>query len=102
MSKILLQSGYYFYGYIGEKSTFVLKGDILHVGDIVEVSIGSTKSEHFVVRNQQQGFFIYGIAGDCNQKSGRIANWKVKIIKRFFELDGSEIHDNMKIIDKVE
>jgi hypothetical protein len=81
------------YGTVGEESPFKdSDGAKLYVGDTVEKFYnGRSYSKDFVVKTNDYGFFVMGIQGDCNNSTGKIKGWTVKLVEK---------HDSLKAGDK--
>lgn len=73
-------------GRIGDKTPYKLEtGRRLIVGDIVKIS--REDEEHsgcLVAHDRVNGYFIMGIAGDCNDSIGEIAGWDVTLESGFY------------------
>lgn len=72
-------------GKIGEKTPYRLEsGRNLFVGDIVKISReGDEHSGCLVAHDSVDGYFIMGIALDCNDTTGEIAGWNVTLESAF-------------------
>lgn len=73
-------------GKIGDKTPYKLdNGRNLIVGDIVKISReGEEYSGCLVVHDRVDGYFIMGIAHDCNDRIGEIAGWNVTLESGFY------------------
>ncbi|MFW5891237.1 MAG: hypothetical protein ACOCUI_03365 [bacterium] len=100
MSKILVSENGKYYGDIGKITPFKINGQHLHVGDVVELFYNIySYGKSFICWDEESGYFIWGIAGCCDNKSGKIINgWKIKIIKKYYDVNSLEKYDGKKII----
>lgn len=89
------------YGVIGtETSIKDVNGNKLHVGDLVDLYKGEEfrRSNKSIVSSDPYGFYVMGIAGCCEHDGQIIDNWRVKLLKKYydvedgFESDGDVIH----------
>ncbi len=70
---------------------------LLNIGDIVKISSSKDKwTEHFVVENDNKEQFINGIALSY-KRNGEILGWDVEIVKKYYDLNGTEVRDNIYI-----
>lgn len=72
-------------GKIGEKTPYKLEnGRNLVVGDVVKISReGVEYGGCLVAHDRVDGYFIMGIALDCNDRTGEIAGWNVSLESAF-------------------
>lgn len=72
-------------GRVGDKTPYKLEnGRNLFVGDVVSIKydyIG--KKDCLVVYDEEDGYYIMGIASSCNSKTGEIKNFTVSLEKSF-------------------
>lgn len=68
-------------GKIGDKTPYKLEnGRNLFVGDIVKISReGKEYCGCLVVHDMTDGYYIMGIAADCNDRKGEITRWNVTL-----------------------
>lgn len=73
-------------GKIGDKTPYKLEnGRILVVGDIVKISReGKECGGCLVVHDSTDGYYIMGIAADCNDRKGEIKHWNVTLESGFY------------------
>jgi hypothetical protein len=73
-------------GKIGDKSPYKLEnGRNLTVGDIVKISReGEEHSGCIVVHDIADGYFVMGIALNCNDRIGEISDWNVTLESGFY------------------
>lgn len=73
-------------GKIGDKTPYSLdNGRRLIVGDIVKISReGEEYSGCLVAHDSVDGYFIMGIALNCNDRTGKIAGWNVTLESDFY------------------
>ena len=75
-------------------------GVLLNVGDIVKINFLKSEqakwTEHFVVENDNKKQFINGISLSC-KKNGEIVGWDVELVKKYYDLKGTEVLDNIYI-----
>lgn len=73
-------------GRIGDKTPYKIEnGRNLCVGDIVKISReGVEHAGCLVVHDKDAGYFIMGIAADCNDTKGEIKNWNVTFESGFY------------------
>lgn len=72
-------------GKIGDKTPYKLEnGRNLVVGDIVKISReGEEHGGCLVVHDRTDGYYIMGIAGDCNDRKCEIKRWNVTVESDF-------------------
>lgn len=72
-------------GRIGDKTPYKIEnGRNLFVGDIVKISReGEEYAGCIVAHDREDGYFIMGIATDCNSKTGEIKDFTVSFEKSF-------------------
>lgn len=72
-------------GRVGDKTPYKLEnGRNLFVGDVVSIKndyLG--KKDCLVVHDEDDGYYIMGIASDCNSKTGEIKNFTVSLKRSF-------------------
>lgn len=73
-------------GKIGDKTPYKLdNGRNLVVGDIVKISReGEEHGGCLVVHDRTEGYYIMGIAGDCNDRKCEITRWNVTLESGFY------------------
>lgn len=73
-------------GKIGDKTPYKLEnGRNLVVGDIVKISReGEEHGGCLVVHDRVDGYYIMGIAGDCNDRKCEIKRWNVTLESGFY------------------
>ena len=73
-------------GKIGDKTPYKLEnGCNLFVGDIVKISReGEEYRGCLVVHDKDDGYYIMGIAADCNDRKGEIKRWNVTLESGFY------------------
>lgn len=73
-------------GRIGDKTPYKIEnGRNLFVGDIVKISHGGKEyGGCLVVHDTTDGYYIMGIAADCNDRKCEIKHWKVTLESGFF------------------
>lgn len=73
-------------GRIGDKTPYKLEnGRNLFVGDIVKISReGDEHSGCLVVHDTTDGYYIMGIAADCNDRKCEIKHWNVTLENDFY------------------
>lgn len=94
-------------GRIGDKTPYKIEnGRNLFVGDLVKIS--REEEGHggcLVVHDKDDGYFIMGIASDCNSKTGEIKNFAVSLEKSFSPIkngdtfDTAFIHNGIEVVD---
>lgn len=72
-------------GRVGDKTPYKLEnGRNLFVGDVVSVKNGyMEKKDCLVVHDEDDGYYVMGIASYCNSKTGEIKNFAVSLEKSF-------------------
>lgn len=72
-------------GKVGDKTPYKLgNGRNLFVGDIVSIKKGDMEEKNcLVAHDEDDGYYITGIASDCNSKTGEIKNFTVSLEKSF-------------------
>ena len=75
-------------GRIGDKTPYKLEnGRNLFVGDIVKISReGDEHSGCLVVHDTTDGYYIMGIASNCNDRKCEIKHWNVTLESGFYNL----------------
>lgn len=75
-------------GKIGDKTPYKLEnGRNLFVGDIVKISReGKEFGGCLVVHDKDSGYYIMGIASQCNDRKCEIKNWNVTLESCFYNL----------------
>lgn len=73
-------------GRIGDKTPYKIEnGRNLFVGDIVKISReGEEHAGCLVVHDKDDGYFIMGIAADCNDRKCEIKHWNVTLESGFY------------------
>lgn len=82
-------------GKIGDKTPYKLEnGRNLFVGDIVKISReGEEHAGCIVVHDRADGYFIMGIASDCNDRIGEINHWNVTLERGFYNCLKGDIYN---------
>lgn len=79
-------------GRVGDKTPYKLEnGRNLFVGDVVYVKndyLG--KKDCLVVHDEDDGYYVMGIASDCNSKTGEIKNFAVSLEKSFSSIKNGD------------
>lgn len=72
-------------GKVGDKTPYKLEnGRNLFVGDVVSIKNDYMKAKGcLVVHDEDDGYYIMGIASDCNSKTGKIKDFTVSLEKSF-------------------
>lgn len=72
-------------GRVGDKTPYKLKnGRNLFVGDVVSIENDNIKEKGcLVVHDEDDGYYVMGIASDCNSKTGEIKNFTVSLERSF-------------------
>lgn len=79
-------------GRIGDKTPYKIEnGRRLIVGDIVKISREGTEyGGCLVVHDITDGYYIMGIASDCNSKTGEIKNFTVSLENSFSDIKNGD------------
>lgn len=94
-------------GRIGDKTPYKIEnGRNLFVGDIVKISReGMEYGGCLVVHDITDGYYIMGIASDCNSKTGEIKNFTVSLEKSFYDIKNGDTFasawypDGIEVVD---
>lgn len=94
-------------GRIGDKTPYKIEnGRNLFVGDIVKISReGMEYGGCLVVHDITDGYYIMGIASDCNSKTGEIKNFTVSLEKSFSDIKNGDTFasawypDGIEVVD---
>lgn len=94
-------------GKIGDKTPYKLEnGRNLFVGDIVKISReGKEYGGCLVVHDKEDGYYIMGIAADCNDRKCEIKHWNVTLESGFYNrLKGDTytacfLSDGIEVVD---
>lgn len=72
-------------GRVGDKTPYKLEnGRNLFVGDVVSIENDyMEKKDCLVVHDEEDGYYVMGIASDCNSKTGEIKDFTVSLEKSF-------------------
>lgn len=79
-------------GKIGDKTPYKLEnGRNLFVGDVVSIKNGYLeKKDCLVVYDEDDGYYVMGIASFCNSKTGEIKNFAVSLEKSFSSIKNGD------------
>ena len=79
-------------GKVGDKTPYRLKsGRNLFVGDVVSIKNGDIEEKDcLVVHDEYDGYYVMGIAADCNSKTGEIKNFTVSLEKSFSVIENGD------------
>lgn len=79
-------------GRIGDKTPYKLKnGRNLFVGDVVSIKNDYMEEKGcLVVHDEDDGYYVMGIASDCNSKTGKIKNFTVSLEKSFSDIKNGD------------
>lgn len=91
-------------GKIGDKTPYKLEnGRNLFVGDLVKISReGEEHGGCLVVHDKDDGYFIMGIAADCNDRKCEIKRWNVTLESGFYNRLKGDTYTNGYLIDGIE
>lgn len=91
-------------GKIGVKTPYKLdNGRNLVVGDTVKISReGKEYGGCLVVHDSTDGYYIMGIASDCNSKTGEIKNFTVSLEKSFSDIKNGDTFASVWYPDGIE
>lgn len=79
-------------GKVGVKTPYKLEnGRNLFVGDVVSIKNEYMEEKDcLVVYDEDDGYYVMGISGDCNSKTGEIKNFTVSLEKSFSEIKNGD------------
>lgn len=79
-------------GKVGDKTPYRLKsGRNLFVGDVVSIKNNDMEGKScLVVHDEDDGYYVMGIAHDCNSKTGEIKNFTVSLEKSFSVINNGD------------
>lgn len=79
-------------GKVGVKTPYKLEnGRNLFVGDVVSIKNDYLeKKDCLVVHDEDDGYYVMGIASDCNSKTGEIKNFAVSLEKSFSSIKNGD------------
>lgn len=79
-------------GKVGDKTPYRLKsGRNLFVGDVVSIKHDDMEGKDcLVVHDEDDGYYVMGIAQDCNSKTGEIKNFTVSLEKSFSVINNGD------------
>lgn len=79
-------------GKVGDKTPYRLKsGRNLFVGDVVTIKNDKMEEKDcLVVHDEDDGYYVMGIASDCNSKTGEIKNFTVSLEKSFSVINNGD------------
>lgn len=94
-------------GKVGVKTPYKLEnGRNLFVGDVVSIKNGYVdEKECLVVYDEDDGYYVMGIASNCNSKTGKIKNFAVSLEKSFSSIKNGDTfatacsHDGIEVVD---
>lgn len=79
-------------GRVGDKTPYKLEnGRNLFVGDVVSIKNDYMEEKDcLVVYDEDDGYYVMGIASDCNSKTGEIKNFAVSLEKSFSSIKNGD------------
>lgn len=79
-------------GRVGDKTPYKLEnGRNLFVGDVVSIKNDDSEEKGcLVVHDEEDGYYIMGIASYCNSKTGEIKNFTVSLEKSFYGIKNGD------------
>ena len=79
-------------GKVGDKTPYRLKsGRNLFVGDVVSIKNDDLEEKKcLVVHDEDDGYYVMGIASACNPKTGEIKNFTVSLEKSFSVIENGD------------
>lgn len=79
-------------GKVGDKTPYRLKsGRNLFVGDVVSIKNDDMEEKKcLVVHDEDDGYYVMGIASACNSKTGEIKNFTVSLEKSFSVIENGD------------
>ena len=87
-----------FYGYVGEETAMKDEdGNVLCVGDVVEIKSYGYKTTQIVVHPYCDYPFIMGIYGSCKENGYINCDWSVKLITSYKELKSGDTVFTFKV-----
>lgn len=91
-------------GRVGDKTPYKLEnGRNLFVGDVVSVKNDYMEEKGcLVVYDEDDGYFVMGIASDCNSKTGEIKNFTVSLEKSFSDIKNGDTFETVLRPDGIE
>lgn len=92
---LYLRWGYYnktSLGRVGDKTPYKLEnGRNLFVGDVVSIkNVNMEEKGCLVVHDEDDGYYVMGIASVCNSKTGEIKNFTVSLEKSFSDIKNGD------------
>lgn len=91
-------------GKVGVKTPYKLEnGRNLFVGDVVSIKNEYMEAKDcFVVYDEDDGYYVMGIASDCNSKTGEIKNFAVSLEKSFSSIKNGDTFATASSPDGIE
>lgn len=91
-------------GRIGDKTPYKLEnGRNLFVGDVVKISReGKEHGGCLVVHDKEDGYYIMGIAADCNDRKCKIKRWNVTLESGFDNRLKGDTYTSGFLFDSIE
>lgn len=90
------------YGTFGESTPFKDDwGNVLHVGDLVQI-VNRRINRISIVCKDKGEFFIMGVAAWCDQRTGKIENVGIEIIKKHHDVTLEDKPDPIYDLEIVE
>lgn len=91
-------------GRVGDKTTYKLEnGRNLFVGDVVSIKdVDMEEKGCIVVYDEEDGYYVMGIASDCNSKTGEIKNFTVSLEKSFSDIKNGDTFETCLYSDGIE
>lgn len=93
-------------GRVGDKTPYKLEnGRNLFVGDVVSIKNDYLEKDCLVVHDEEDGYYVMGIAPDCNYKTGEIKNFAVSLEKSFSSIKNGDtfsaacISNGIEVVD---
>lgn len=94
-------------GRVGDKTPYKLEnGRNLFVGDVVSIKNDYIeKKDCLVVYDEDDGYYVMGIASGCNSKTGEIKNFTVSLEKSFSDIKNGDTFatawypDGIEVVD---
>jgi hypothetical protein len=99
MKKVISMNRQCDYGVVGEKTPFRdCDGKELHTGDVVSTRSpkGTDFGNAFIVKYENV-YFAMGLRGRFDNESGKIKDWKVRLIKKYYDVEENEVVDGLKM-----
>ena len=91
-------------GRIGDKTPYKIEnGRNLFVGDVVSIKNDYLeKKDCLVVHDEDDGYYVMGIASDCNSKTGEIKNFTVSLERSFSVIKNGDTFDTVMFHNGIE